>query len=118
MLLFPRLYSEEELPPEFKLFIPTTPSVRGDKVVAADNNKNPLKVSVEEKVEVLALDESKMGETETGEIEISETETGETEIGETEISDVHIGEITTVLTTPDNGEKSLDTNRGDIAVSS
>ena len=109
------------MPPEFKLFIPTTPAVRGDKVAAADNHKNPLKVKAEEKVEVLALDESEIGETEIGETEIGETEIGETEIGETEIGEteigeVHIGEVANVLTKPDNGEKSLDISHGDIAV--
>ncbi len=113
------------MPPEFKLFIPTTPAVRGDKVAAADNHKNPLKVKAEEKVEVLALDESEIGETEIGETEIGETEIGETEIGETEIGEteigeteigeVHIGEVANVLTKPDNGEKSLDISHGDIA---
>jgi len=33
-----RLYSEEELPPEFKLFIPTTPSSRGGNLMTADNS--------------------------------------------------------------------------------
>lgn len=33
-----RLYSEEELPPEFKLFIPTTPATRKGNVSTADGN--------------------------------------------------------------------------------
>ena len=32
-----RLYSEEELPPEFKLFIPTTPATRGENTVSDDD---------------------------------------------------------------------------------
>ncbi|KAL3809944.1 hypothetical protein ACHAXA_011386 [Cyclostephanos tholiformis] len=114
-----RLYSEEELPPEFKLFIPTTPAPRGDKVVAVNHNKFPLKV--EEKVEVLALDEAEIGETEIGETEIGEPEISEHKMGKIEIDETEIGEakivgIATVLTESDNGEKSLDSSRGDIAV--
>ena len=36
-----RLYSEEELPPEFKLFIPTAPALRGDNVSAVDDDNQP-----------------------------------------------------------------------------
>lgn len=55
-----RLYSEEELPPEFKLFIPTAPAPRGDKVVVSvDDTSHPL----EENAEVLVSDANEMGET-------------------------------------------------------
>lgn len=35
-----RLYSEEELPPEFKLFIPTTPATRGEPIMSAGGDAN------------------------------------------------------------------------------
>jgi hypothetical protein len=54
-----RLYSEEELPPEFKLFIPTAPAARSDKAKAVDNDNH----SLQENVEVLASDENEIGET-------------------------------------------------------
>ena len=63
--LSPRLYSEEELPPEFKLFIPTAtsaPASRAGKAASAGDNIEPM---VEENMEVLAVD---------GEHEIEETE--------------------------------------------
>jgi len=42
-----RLYSEEELPPEFKLFIPTAPTTRGESTVSAGENTQPLGENVE-----------------------------------------------------------------------
>ena len=85
-----RLYSEEELPPEFKLFIPTAPAARSAsaarsaeaKAVVDDNH--PL----EEIVETLASHENEIGETNY------------------------------VLTEHDNTEKSLSPSQGDVAVSS
>ena len=37
-----RLYSEEELPPEFKLFIPTKPSTRGGNISTAGSSNQSL----------------------------------------------------------------------------
>jgi len=41
--LYCRLYSEEELPPEFKLFIPTAPATRGSTAGAAGGDKISLR---------------------------------------------------------------------------
>lgn len=79
-----RLYSEEELPPEFKLFIPTAPAARSNKAKAVDNDNH----SLQENVEVLASDETEIGETNN------------------------------VLTEHDNTEKSSSPSQGDVAVSS
>ncbi|KAL7553382.1 hypothetical protein ACHAWF_017533 [Thalassiosira exigua] len=37
-----RLYSEEELPPEFKLFIPTTPASRGEQISSAESARDVI----------------------------------------------------------------------------
>lgn len=40
-----RLYSEEELPPEFKLFIPTAPASQGENISTSDSNNQSSAVS-------------------------------------------------------------------------
>ena len=54
-----RLYSEEELPPEFKLFIPKAPAARSNEAKAMDDDNH----SLEENIEVVASDENEIGET-------------------------------------------------------
>jgi len=46
-----RLYSEEELPPEFKLFIPTTPASREESISIATSDNNNKSPAIESKAD-------------------------------------------------------------------
>jgi hypothetical protein len=104
LCLLLRLYTEEELPPEFKLFIPSAPSGTasraGRKAVSATES---IQASVdEEQVEVLAFDDAALDEDKNNGDEIGATETDENMV---------MPEIATSQT-------SLSSPPGDVAVSS
>jgi hypothetical protein len=99
-----RLYTEEELPPEFKLFIPSAPSGTvsraGRKAVSATES---IQASMdEEHVEVLAFDDTALDEDKNNGDEIGATETDE---------NILMPEIATA-------QPSVSSPPGDVAVSS
>jgi hypothetical protein len=103
-VLLLRLYTEEELPPEFKLFIPSAPSGTvsraGRKAVSATES---IQASVdEEHVEVLAFDDTALDEDKNNVDEIGTTETDENML---------MPEIAT-------SQPSVSSPPGDVAVSS
>ena len=103
LCLLLRLYTEEELPPEFKLFIPSAPGTAsrgGRKTVSATES---IQASVdEEHVEVFAFDDAALDEDKNNSDKIGATETDENMV---------MPEIATSQT-------SLSSPPGDVSVSS
>ena len=114
-----RLYSEEELPPEFKLFIPTTPATRGerDNLRTADAGDINQPSSSSEEIVVEEVLESAVDESGSEQALPSEEVLVVTEISEEEANDVDMKVQNEVATEEGTGGTELPAQQT-VAVSS
>ena len=118
-----RLYSEEELPPEFKLFIPTTPATRGerDNLRTADAGDINQPSSSSEEIVVEEVLESAVDESGSEQALPSEEVLVVTEISEEETNGVQneVAKNDDVLATEEGkGGTELPAQQQTVAVSS